>query len=39
MANLDRIRAMSTSTARIAQIRRAGHTIAAKNNGSMSTIT
>ena len=39
IANLDRISATSSSTARTAQIRRAGHTIAAKNSGSMSTIT
>ena len=34
-----RMSATSSSTARAAQIRRAGHTIAAKNSGSMSTIT
>ena len=39
MANFDRISATSSSTARTAQIRRAGQTIAAKNSGSISTIT
>ena len=39
IANFDRISATSNSTARIAQIRRAGHTIAANASGSISTIT
>ncbi len=37
--NFERISANSTSTARIAQIRRAGHTSAANASGSISTIT
>ena len=39
IANFDRISATSSSTARTAQIRRAGHTIAANASGSISTIT
>ena len=39
IANFDRISATSSSTARIAQTRRAGHTIAANTSGSISTIT
>jgi len=39
IANLERISAISVSIARIASVRRAGQTIAAKNIGSISTIT
>ena len=39
MANLDRIRATSSSTARTAHTFRAGHTKAAKKSGSIRTIT
>ena len=39
IANFDRTSATSSSTARTAQIRRAGHTIAANTSGSISTIT
>ena len=39
MTNLERINATSTSTARAAQTRRAGHTSAANSTGSISTIT
>ena len=39
IANFERISATSNSTARTAQIRRAGHTIAANASGSISTIT
>ncbi len=39
IANLDRISAISVSIARIASVRRAGQTIAAKNNGNINTIT
>ena len=39
IANFDRISATSSSTARIAQMRRAGHTIAANASGSISTTT
>ncbi len=39
IANFDRISATSSSTARTAQMRRAGQTIAANASGSISTIT
>ena len=39
MANFERISATRISTARTAQIRRVGHTSAAKANGSINTIT
>ena len=39
IANFERISAISVSMARMAHTRRAGHTIAAKNSGSMRAIT